>query len=331
MARRRRTDRILREFRERKYRLRGGKARTKRFIPDADSEFAHMAKQFAAHVAEHADRFGVAAEQVEELSCKVAAFRDALARSLHRDHAGPKATSKKNDARKDAEKVIRAVARFLRGLPEGTLDSVDRINLNMPERPKRAKRRTCPQIAPELRYVGSVDAQGRNAGGAGCAVKHILEYGNDFDCSSSAKPHGAVRLELFVELVPVGEAVPSHPGERSGGRLWYLRSYTTSRFEVAVPVMDDGTPMVVCYWGRWADSSGGFGPFSQTCVARVEGGPGIGPGSMYRGLPGAEHEQIRVTQVIGQIEGKVMVVGQRALPCDSVPMEALAEVPIPIE
>lgn len=37
--------------------------------------------------------------------------------------------------------------------------------------------------------------------------------------------------------------------------------------------MSDGTPMLVLYWGRWADATGAVGPFSRTCVARVEGGP----------------------------------------------------------
>jgi hypothetical protein len=30
-------------------------------------------------------------------------------------------------------------------------------------------------------------------------------------------------------------------------------------------------PMLVVYWARWADAKGEVGPFSQTCVARVEG------------------------------------------------------------
>ncbi len=30
-------------------------------------------------------------------------------------------------------------------------------------------------------------------------------------------------------------------------------------------------PMKVVYWARWADATGGVGPWSKTCVARVEG------------------------------------------------------------
>ncbi len=294
----------MRLARERKYRLRGGKARTTRFIPDADRELAQMARHFTGQVAAHADRFGVSQERVIELEAAVVAFREALVRTMQRSSAGPGATARKNDARREVERILRAVAQHLRGLPEGVLTSVDRMNLNLPERPKRVKRLRCPQVAPVLRFVGSTDPHGRSAHGA----RHILEYRNDFDYSSSAKPHGAARLELFVELVPVGEAIPSHPAERSGGRLWYLRSFTTSRFEVVYPMVADGTPMVVCYWGRWADASGGVGPFSRTCVARVEGG------AAAQALPGARVEEIRVMQVRDELEAKFIVFGEGMLP-----------------
>jgi hypothetical protein len=181
----------------------------------------------------------------------------------------------------------------------------------MPARPKRVKRRECPQIAPVLKFIGSTDPYGSAAQGG----RHILEYGNDFNRKSSARPHGAARLELFVDLVPVGQPVPMHPGQRSGGRYWYLRSYTTSRFEVDFPVIDDGTPMLVCYWGRWADSSGGFGPFSKTCVSRVEGAALPGMEEYAREyVAGAKRKQIRVTQVRDEIEAKYVVIEQRALP-----------------
>jgi hypothetical protein len=285
MARRRRVDRFSRELRERKYRLR---ARTTRFIPDSDSDFARMARQFANHAAAHAERFRIPAEQAEQMSRAVEQFRQSLAKTIWPDTAGPRATRTKNDARAEAERVIRAAALTIRAC--GSLDAVDRLHLNLAERPKRVKPRECPPVAPVLTFVGGTHGNGGIASGP--APRHILEYGNDFDYGSSAKPHGAARLELFVELVPVNGPMPALPGDLSGGRLWYVRSYTTSRFEVEYPVMADGTPMLVVYWGRWADARGGVGPFSQPCVARVEGG--ALPELVYRGvdqprraLPGA--------------------------------------------
>ena len=262
MARRRRVDRHLREQRERKYRLR---SRTTKFIPASDSDFAKMARTFANHIARNTEGFKISQEQSAELLSAVEKFREALTRTLLNDSAGPKATSLKNDARRELEKVIRATGRIVRACE--SLDDFDRLELNLSARPERLNPRKCPQIAPVLKFVGATHGMNH-----GAAPRHILEYRNDFDLGDKARPHGATRLELFVELVPVGAPVPAHPGQLSGGRLWYMRSYSTSRFETEFPVMSDGTPMLVVYWGRWADSRGGFGPFSQTCVARVEGG-----------------------------------------------------------
>ncbi len=267
-----RADRDMRALRERKYRLR---ARTSKFIPAADSDFAQMARHFAEHVAAHAQRFSFSTKQVEELGGAVGGFREALAWTLRPDSAGPMATSRKKTTRAQAELLIRAAARILRA--DESLTDDDRISLNLRQRPQRLQQRECPQVAPILKFRGSTSpgAGVRGVVGGEGGGRHILEFMNDFDRASGAKPHGAARLELFVELVPPEMAaegrVPAHPAQLSGGRLWYLRSFTTRRFEVEFPVMEDGTPMLVVYWGRWADAKGGVGPFSRPCAAQIEG------------------------------------------------------------
>lgn len=272
--------RDAKERRERKYRLRGT---VTRFIPDGDGDFAHMGRMFANHIARHAARFGLSAEQIERVSSAVDAFRMALAKTERSDTCGPMATRNKNDARAAAEKEIRAARRILDAVAHDSINDADRLMLNMHQRPKRLKRRECPNVAPVLWFKGSPSGADGTA-----AQKHTLEYGNDFDRRSSAKPRGAARLELFVELVPPEwhheKKIPARP-EQLTGRPWYLGSFTTSRFEVEFPVLSDGTPMLVVYWGRWADATGGVGPFSRTCIARVEGGaPGLLPAlPMYIG------------------------------------------------
>jgi hypothetical protein len=280
MARRRRGDRILRDLRERKYRLQG-RGKTRPFIPDSDSEFAKMSRCFVDYIERHAERLPLSREQIEKLTGAVEAFRDALARTMWPSTAGPRATSIKNMARADAEKFIRGLARILRAAE--SLTPVDREMLNVHEPAKRLKRRECPQIAPVLTFKGSPPDAGH---------RHILEYRNDFDNKRGAKPHGAARLELFVELVPpevaAAKKIPARPDQLSGGKYWYLRSFSSSRFEVEFPVMADGSAMLVVYWGRWADASGNYGPFSKTCVARVEGGPQFRPVCLGNSAPRVE-------------------------------------------
>ena len=313
MARRRHIDRAQKQRRERKYRL---QSKTTRFIPDGDRDFAQRAKQFAGYVETHAERLRLSAEPVTNLSSAVTAFRDALARTMNSTTCGPFATQRKNTAREKAKECVRSVAAVLRGLGKDVLTPSDRLALNINERPAKLNRRECPDLAPVLVFKGSTTPD--SYGG-----KHILEYRNDFGMGqeTGAKPRGAARLEVFVELVPPELAsagrIPQRPGDLRGGSLWYLRSYTTSRFEVRFPVMADGSPALVVYWGRWADAKGGVGPFSKVCVARTEGGT-----ALPIGLPGKQSTQIRVEQVVHQLEARVIAFASHALPAAEREFEA---------
>ena len=305
MARRRRNDSMLRELRERKYRLRGSGGSGAKLIPNSDSDFAHMARIFANHIEANAERFGIAHEQVANLGERVAAFRDALHKTITHATCGPSATGIKNTARVNAEAIVRTIANLVRVQP--LITDVDRLHLNIHKRPQKLKRRECPDVAPVLMFKGSTDPNGSAYGSA----KHILEYANDFDRASNAKPRGVARLELFVDLVPPTEPIPVHPGQRRAGQLWYLRSFTTARFEVEPPVLRDGTPMRVCYWGRWADTKGNTGPFSKTCVARVEGDQLMLPGAQQLPVFDERHRRKnvvgRLPQQFGGFQGAVVV------------------------
>ena len=96
---------------------------------------------------------------------------------------------------------------------------------------------------------------------------HELSF-ESLDCK--AKAPGAVRVELFADLIPPDEPIPEYPGANHAGRPWYLRSYTRSPIKLVPPMAR--VPMRVVYWGRWADSTGNVGPFSATAVAWIEGG-----------------------------------------------------------
>ena len=157
----------------------------------------------------------------------------------------------------------------------------------MHERARQLYPRDCPQVAPILRYLGSEDGlqggkaraknarrrkRSRKAGGAKPqdhrAPVHVLEYLNEVAYRSKAKPFGAVRLEVFIEMVRPGERMPKYPGETTG-RPWYLRSFTTNPMRVRFPMPSE--PSMIIYWARWADARGETGPWSNAAMARVEG------------------------------------------------------------
>ena len=115
-----------------------------------------------------------------------------------------------------------------------------------------------------------------------------MHFAEGYTVTNKSKPNGAVRVELFVDLVALGEKVPQFPGQYLGGRPWYLRSFTSCPMKVKHPVPP--VPMLVVYWARWADAKGNVGPFCATVKARVEGWDGGG-----RALPsfteGRERQQ----------------------------------------
>jgi hypothetical protein len=121
---------------------------------------------------------------------------------------------------------------------------------------------TCPPEPPRLRFVRALHE-------SGATPVHELEF-YDARTFKHTRPEGAVRLELFVDLIPPEEPIPAHPGANYGGRPWYLRSYTRSPIRLEPPMARE--MMRVVYWGRWADSTGEVGPFSATAVAWMEGG-----------------------------------------------------------
>ncbi|MGI9013237.1 MAG: hypothetical protein ACR2GY_03205 [Phycisphaerales bacterium] len=244
-----------------------------KFIPRADSDFALTAGKFARYIEDNAEACGVQEHRVTLLRQAVEAYRAALKTVATRSTCTPIAIAVKQAARKEAEQIVREVANMIRGNVhvEARHKQVLRIN----ERRKRLKKRTCPQRPPLLRFVGSGDGVSYEAGvgnGSGVHVLEMWDVDPTNDMWRKSKPDGAVRLELFVDLVPVGQPVPGSPLDRlraGRGFPWYLRSFTKSPMEVVYPIPSQ--PMLVVYWGRWADSAGEVSMWSATCVARIEG------------------------------------------------------------
>ncbi len=233
---------------------------SEKFIPNGDIDFVMMAEHFARTISADPARFAVAALEADALSVAVVNFRAALnvARGGNRSAA---ATRAKDDARAVAKKIVRKMAAVIR-VNEG-INAATKVELGLRERPVRVKQQPVPAEPPRLRFVRALHE------GNGAVPMHELEFG-ELHKHRSGRPEGAVRLELFVDLILPDEAVPGHPGANHGGRPWYLRSFTRSPIVLAPPMTR--VPMRVIYWGRWADSSGNVGPFSATAVAWIEGG-----------------------------------------------------------
>jgi len=230
----------------------------KKAIPNGDLDFATMAQAFARTIVADPGQFEIAPSEAEQLDVAVNQYKAALQASRFGARSQA-ATRAKDDARLEAEQIIRRLRHLVR--LNKKIDATSKILLGIQDRSASPKMIPCPQEPPRLRFVRALHE-------SGASPMHELAFSSlDF---KKAKPDGAMRLELFVDLIPPEEPIPTHPGANQGGRPWYLRSYPRSPIILAPPM--PRVPMRILYWGRWADSAGAVGPFSATCAGWIEGG-----------------------------------------------------------
>ena len=134
-----------------------------RFIPDSDSDFASMAKQFADQIAKDPDRYTLSDLDSELLTRKVKAFRDALATSKMRSTRTPDAICAKDHRRKEAEEIVRRLGRVIRASDQVSVP--DKVRVYIKERSKSTARRKCPVQAPIVTYIGATGEHGHNSYG----------------------------------------------------------------------------------------------------------------------------------------------------------------------
>jgi hypothetical protein len=236
--------------------------RSNKFIPDADGEFAFTAQHFARQLAKDPSRYHLPPEDVAEIVRAVEAYRAAVAANILPYTKSKKTSMEKDAARAVAERLVREAGNLIRA--NRHIDAITKSLLRIGTRPKRLRRHGAPVTAPALTFVGPVPFTSTVDG------KHVIKFRDPLGrVGSKAKPAGVERLELYVDLVPFGEPIPTWPGERWGGRTWYLRSFKRSPMTVAYPKCNE--PMRVVYWACWANATGERGPYSPTLATRVEG------------------------------------------------------------
>ena len=237
-----------------------------RMVPTNEAEFLQKARNLANNISQDPARYGI--PQADADAMQAAAERFAAAhQAAYRGNRTREQVEEKRLARAEAKRMFVRCVNLVR-LNESA-DASTRYLVGIKDRPKRLKSAACPLEAPRLRFLRAIHE-------AGAVPVHELDFRSMV--WTQTRPEGAVRLELFIDLIPPGEPIPKHPGANHGSRPWYLRSYTRSPIRLTPPMAR--VPMRVVYWARWADSTGNVGPFSATAVAWMEGGeylPSINP------------------------------------------------------
>jgi hypothetical protein len=277
-----------------------------RFIPDGDADFASRAESFATTIAKDPQKYTLVEHDAEMMTRAAKAFRAALDKSFGASRSQT-TTCRKDGARAKCEQIMRRLGRIIRA--SDRISDADKVAVFIHPREPRPTIRTVPLAPPVLQYMGA-----SNEGGLSAAGMHWIRFSESPDLKGRKKPHGAVRIELFMDLVPEGQPIPRFPGEHLGGRAWYLKSFTTNPIRVTPEVAR--VPMLVVYWARWADAKGNVGRFSQTLRTRVEGWGGIAASPLLGPMPdvkvlGKDPKYIATITQLRQIE---QVTVQQLLP-----------------
>ena len=230
----------------------------KRLIPRKDLAFAWKFLSFARTVGRDPQRFAHSPEDAAALNVAAQQFQTAVQTAQHPGSRSQTATRAKDAARAEAERLYQRAITRIRAI-DG-LDAQMRLMAGMSEPVAKKRARTVPQEPPTMQFVRALYD--------GALPMHELAFGPRGN-AHGPKPDGAARIELFVDLIGADEPVPRSPGANDGGRPWYLRSFSRSPIRIVPPICR--VPMLVVYWGRWADAVGNVGPWSATVVSRVEG------------------------------------------------------------
>ena len=239
-----------------------------KFIPSGEAAFVNKARNFATMIGPEPQRFGVSREDADALVSAVEEYTARRMEASNKYRCSRQLLDLRDRARDNVKRLMERLGRIIR-INEQISGSAKAL-LGMTARPAKLTKSACPQTRPRLVYKGA-----RHSKRVGRKV-HLLrveqpwaKMGDPICTVRTSKPAGARGVEIFVELLDEGEKIPSHPGELSGGRPWFLRSYTRFPVEAEFPFAD--RPMRVVYWARWVGMTGDVGPFSQTCVAEYEG------------------------------------------------------------
>ena len=232
----------------------------KKFIPDGDVQFAQKARTFANEVSADAARYHLPPADAQAIAAAVAAFIEAHESNRQRHTRSSATAARKNEARAQAERLIRKAAHLIRVNEQ--ISAADKVRVGVREKPARLGKRACPQTPPRLWLIAARHGwQLRDN-------RHRIRFVDPARGNRQAKPDGAARLELWVDVIPIGEPVPDAPRFRFGAHPLYLRSHSRSPIDVDYPKF--AGPVQVLYWGRWASATGETGPFSRTLAVPVD-------------------------------------------------------------
>ena len=219
------------------------------YIPSSDHEFTDWASTFMGYLTAHTSDLGIGATEPAPIGAAVIAFGDSLIAMNDAHAAFQTATQAKNDARANAERLIRGIVRRLQA--STSVSDTERAALGITVRDTTPTATPAPP-APS-RPIGRVDTSQR--------LQHTIAFSDQATPTSRAKPQGAMGCEIVVKI---GGPAPVDPSE-----CQFLALDSASPY-VATYSGADANKMAH-YMLRWASKGGDKGPWSETVSATIGG------------------------------------------------------------
>jgi len=219
------------------------------YIPGSDTGFQAWVGNFVVYADAHLGELGMSLENLTAITDGRADFDAKLSANVTAQQAAQSARQAKDDSRDELEAIIRAVVKQLQ--VSGDVDDTGRAGLGITI-PDRVRTSTAGDIT--TRPTAAVDTSQR--------LRHEIRFSDEATPTSRAKPKGIMGCEVWVKVLPAGEAPP------------------VSADELSFVTLDTATPYIAEYDGanggktahymlRWVKASGDKGPWSETVSATI--------------------------------------------------------------
>jgi hypothetical protein len=215
------------------------------YIPTQDAEALAFMQNFSALITAAPATYGLVAADATAIDAAVDAFAAAYAVAFSPATRTPVSINTKDEAREDAEAIVRQYASQIK-VDAGVTDS-NKIAIGV--RPVNNSRTPVPPPAtfPMLNIAGNTPGV------------QTLRYSDSATPDSAAKPAGALNLQLFRAI---GTAPASDPEA-----AMFQGAHTKNPIAVDFDTADDGK--VATYFARWSTRTGEVGPWSLPVSMRI--------------------------------------------------------------
>ena len=220
------------------------------YIPRSDADFIPWSQSFLAYLMTHTDALGVLPEDVTSISTGVLSFEGVYQSHLTAQHNATAAKETKNASRTAIEQAIRTLVRQIQANPAVTDTQRASLGITVPDR-----NLSVDATSVASRPLGKVDTSQR--------LRHAISFTDEDTPTSRAKPGGVMGCEIWVKVLPAGEAAPSDPSE-----LTFLALDTASPYTEYSGAEASKTAH---YLLRWVKTNGEKGPWSETVSATIVG------------------------------------------------------------